>query len=150
MEVQRPVRQIEERRRNDLPVVRKHREPRAEREHGLDRLPGTQPDGRQHGRQAERRRQRPDGRGGEHLVAADGPLWRGDGPDDVDGGENRKTAQGRDAEGAAAEEDRPDPSAVRRSAGHASARWAPRTPASSSSPSSPPRPTGISSSIVSR
>ena len=141
MEVQRAVRQVEQRRRHDLPVVGEHRERRLEVQHRRDGDRIAQPLGRQDRCQAKRGGGVGDGRRPEGPGPA-GRAWRrGDDADDGDSAVAGERVQGRDGEGAAAQEDGPD-----RGPGHARALVASRTSASSSFPS----PTARSSSIDSR
>ena len=143
-----PWREVEERRRHELPVVGEDREARLEREDLGDRL------GRPEARRDEdrdRRGRRPRATRRRREAPGDGPRGRAGAvttPTSSTRRVRRERAQARDGERAAAQEDRPDAPDARRPLGHASALVALRISASSSSSS--PWPTGISSSIESR
>ena len=144
MQVQRPVRQVEDRRRDQLPVVGEDRQVGSEREDLGDRRWRTKPC--RHEDRDGAVCSRGERRGGEHLPTPHRPGGRGDHAHELDRwvrGEGRQDGHG---ERAAAQEDRPG-SLAGRPVAHASALVAPRTSASSSSS---PWPTAISSSIESR
>ena len=146
MEVERPVRELQERGRDELAVVGQDRESRSELEteatasgarnrHGV-RTVGT-PSARAAVLDLGRRL---------HLAPSGQPRRCGHDADELDVRMLGETPQGRDPERAAAEEDGPHARAAGSPVGHARALVASRTSASSSFEA----PTAISSSIDSR
>ncbi len=131
MQVQRPERQAEQGRRDDLAVVGEDQQAGVEGEHGIDRVGVAQPGRRQDGPDAGLL----DGRWFEPELAAGGSRGGGDHPHQVNRRVLGEAPEGRYGERAAAEEDRPDAIDAGRPAAHASALVASRIPASSSSSS---------------
>ena len=91
--------------RNDLAVVGKDEQLRAEREHGRDRLRSTKA-----GRLEERPAALPRDGGDRHFApavsSARGPVRRADDADELDGGMPGDGLEDREGEGAGTEEDR--------------------------------------------
>ena len=146
MEVERPVREVQQRRRDELAIVGQDGELRFELQHRGDRLGRAQPCRGEDGRDAKCSTSHVDVGRRLQLAPSGQPRWRGDHADEVDVAMLGQAPQGRDPERAAPEEDGPHARAAGSPVDHARALVASRTSASSSFEA----PTAISSSIDSR
>ena len=142
VQIQRPVAELQQGRRDDLPVVGEDHELGGEGEHVVERVPLAKARRCQDRPDVEMARGLVDPRDRRAAASAGGSWWGRDDPDQLDVRMLGELPEPLAAEPAATDEDGPCPSL-----GHARALVASRTSASSSSS---PWPTGISSSIDSR